>query len=98
MNSNNSSYKSTTKSPPKKMGRFTVKLAQNLQASSPATKKSQTLTRENTPNERWVCISYKNPFFEGASQTFYKDEWIWLSRSEQDELGVRRNSDYKKIN
>ena len=60
--------------------------------------KKDTLSR-NKPNlddGRWVCITYRNRNFDGASQVINSNEWFWLSEEEQSDLGIESDKDYYK--
>ena len=61
-------------------------------------KKKDTLTGDAPDLEdgRWICITYRNRNFDGASQVFYRDEWFWLSEQEQTDLGIKADNDYYK--
>lgn len=64
--------------------------------TKPTRKDTLSRNKPNLKDGRWVCITFRNRDFAGASQVFNSHEWFWLSEEEQNELGIESTTDYYK--
>ena len=65
--------------------------------TKPTKKDTLSKNKPNLKDGRWVCITFRNRDFAGASQVFNSHEWFWLNEQEQTELGIESNTDYYKF-